>query len=313
MVHYLNANHVEFHRLALETYRKHSAVIDAPAMIDNYQTALTQESNVFTAIRRSEFTKKKATVDRQRDKVYTGMLGMVRANLKNFDPQICDAAERVNNLLSSYNAVTKAGYDAETADIDSIVNRLRGNAYTSAVELLGLTSWVDELEALNMQFKTYADNTVQEAIDRPDISPKDARRQSDEAHRQIADRVEAMITLNGETALTALTAFIEEYNTLVKHYNTLLNEHYGRIHAQMDISSAIIAPVAPQPFTGKPVFVIPEVSLRSGSEQVVELVFNSDFTVGYKNNISPGTATLTIKGIGKYNGETVTTFNIVNP
>ncbi|MDR2472417.1 MAG: hypothetical protein LBD53_02475 [Tannerella sp.] len=101
----------------------------------------------------------------------------------------------------------------------------------------------------------------------------------------------------------------------MKHYNTLVNEHYGRIRARIDISPAIIAPVATQPCTGKPIFVIPEVSLRNvatdGSEKVIELIFSSDFTVGYKNNINPGTATLTIQGIGKYKGEIVTTFNII--
>jgi hypothetical protein len=70
-----------------------------------------------------------------------------------------------------------------------------------------------------------------------------------------------------------------------------------------------------QKYTGKPLYVIPQVSIRQtakdGSETVVELVFSEDFTVSYKNNTITGTATVCIRGIGKYTGELQTTFNII--
>jgi hypothetical protein len=50
---------------------------------------------------------------------------------------------------------------------------------------------------------------------------------------------------------------------------------------------------------------------KEGKQTVLHPVFSEDFTVAYKNNIEPGTATLLIKGIGKYAGEITTTFNIV--
>jgi hypothetical protein len=56
--------------------------------------------------------------------------------------------------------------------------------------------------------------------------------------------------------------------------------------------------------------VIPEVSI-SKDDKNVELTFSEDFSVAYKNNVERGTATLIIKGIGKYASEIVTTFNIV--
>jgi hypothetical protein len=60
--------------------------------------------------------------------------------------------------------------------------------------------------------------------------------------------------------------------------------------------------------------VIPTVKIRKtekdGAITVVELRFSEDFTVGYKNNTNPGSATLTITGIGRYTGQIITTFNI---
>jgi hypothetical protein len=70
-----------------------------------------------------------------------------------------------------------------------------------------------------------------------------------------------------------------------------------------------------QPFTGKPVFVLPTVTLvvkqKDGTEKTVVLEFTKDFTVAYENNVDVGTATLHITGIGKYVGTLTTTFNIV--
>jgi hypothetical protein len=82
-----------------------------------------------------------------------------------------------------------------------------------------------------------------------------------------------------------------------------------------DLSQGEVAPIEVQQYTGKPVYVIPSVKVRKtekdGTVTVIELVFSEDFTVGYRNNIAPGTATLLIDGIGKYTGQIVTTFNIV--
>lgn len=56
-----------------------------------------------------------------------------------------------------------------------------------------------------------------------------------------------------------------------------------------------IAEIAPQPFTGEP--VQPAVAL-SGQELVPDV----DYTVSYRNNEAPGTATVVVTGIGAYSG-----------
>ena len=110
------------------------------------------------------------------------------------------------------------------------------------------------------------------------------------------------------------TDFVDEQNILIKHYNNLVREHYGRLHARTDIAPAIISPIEAQKYTGKPVFVIPELRLRrlsdDGKEIFLDLIFSVDFTLTYRNNINRGTATLLATGIGKYKGELTTTFNI---
>ena len=308
---YNNADHIEYHKLSYGICIKFATVIGAPAFLDAYGVKVTQEDSLYKWIRRSEYTEKKAEADHSRDGIYLGIAEIVRANLRHFDPSVRDSALHVYNLLENYGDLTHAGYDAETAGIDSVVTRLNSSAYLPAVQSLGLAPWVAELANLNALFKSYVDDTAQEQIDKPDIKPQTARRETDAALRQITRRVSALIDLNGGEDYAA---FAGEFNVLTNHYNTLVHEHYGRLHAKTDISPAYIAPITVQPYTGKPVSVIPEVSIgktdREGVEKIIELIFSQDFSVAYKNNVEPGTATLIIKGIGKYTGELVTTFNI---
>jgi hypothetical protein len=290
---------------------KYGTVINVPELLTAYQGKVTQEDTIYKWIRRSEFTEKKAEADSARDHVYTGLISIVRVCQKHFDPTMRDYAHHVYNLLDNYGDLTRVDYDSETAGIDSIVTRLNSSEYIVAVQALGLTPWVIELTEQNAQFKSYVEDAMQEQVDKPDISFRTARRETDGALRRITDRVTALININGPDAYAG---FVEEFNVLTNHYNTLVHEHYGRLHARTDITEADIVPIETQPYTGKPVYVIPAVSLRKtakdGTETVVELVFSQDFTVAYKNNTGPGTATLYIKGIDKYAGELTTTFHI---
>jgi hypothetical protein len=242
----------------------------------------------------------------------TGITTLVRTNLKHFDPAIRNNAARIHNLLENYGDLTNAGYDAETAGIDSVVTKLNSYEYLNAVKDLGLTILIVELAKRNSLFKKYVDDTTQEQVNKPEISFSQARRETNEALRSIINRVTSLIDFNGPDEYAG---FVEEFNVTTKYYNNLVRERYGRIHAGIDIAQANIAPIEVQQYSGKPVYVIPIVSIckvnSDESKTVIELVFSEDFNVAYKNNVNPGTATLVIKGIGNYAGEITSTFNII--
>ncbi len=68
------------------------------------------------------------------------------------------------------------------------------------------------------------------------------------------------------------------------------------------------AAIPDQYYTGKP--ISPNVSVKDTSGN--QLVLGTDYTLEYKNNTDVGTATVTIKGAGKYSGQSkVLNFNIV--
>ncbi|MDR3260929.1 MAG: DUF6261 family protein, partial [Tannerella sp.] len=217
------------------------------------------------------------------------------------------AAKKVLLLIENYGNITAMDYDAETVAIDSLVTRLQSAEYMGAVSLLNIIPWIHRLQELNQLFKTYVADAEQQEVNRPDISQKTARHETEKGFRQIVSRIEALVNLNGGDDFVA---FAEEFNILVTHYNTIVHEHYGRLHVRTDISGALIDAIPTQPYTGRPVFVLPTVKIQKEGTEAIELIFTEDFNVAYRNNVNAGTATLVITGIGKYKGEVITTFNI---
>jgi hypothetical protein len=206
--------------------------------------------------------------------------------------------------------VAHLNYKDETIAINSIVKHLQGPIYVQAVARLGLAPWVNRLEELNDQFNRYDIDAEDAQMSKPKITARESRKQTDVALRKITTRIEALANLNGQEDCLP---FADAFNEQVEIYNTLLHEHYGRIHARIDISDANVDPIEPVAYTGKPVFVIPVVKLRTtvdGKEKMTELVFTHDFTAIFKNNIEKGMASITIQGIGDYKGQIVTTFYI---
>jgi hypothetical protein len=286
-------------------------VIDAPVLLAVYQAKVQQENNGYKWLRSSEFTAKKLKADRERDKVFRGLSAVLRALEKHFDPTVRNNAVHVFSIVSNFGDIPHAGYDAATADYNSILSKLAEDDYRPAVQALQLTPWLTELERLNTLFKSYVEDTLEEALQKPDITFRAARLETDAALRKLAARITALIEINGGTNYLPL---VEEFNEHVSHYNLTLHEHLGRLHAKTDIAGSIVETIGVQAYTGKPVNVIPTVSVRKvekdGSHTLVELVFTVDFMVKYRNNVAPGTATIIVYGIGKYAGEIIGTFNI---
>ena len=309
---YLNADHIEFHKTGFDIFNKYKVILNAQAMIDDYKAKIEQEDGIYKYLRGSEYTEKKRKTDQTRDRVLTDITIQIRAMERNLDPAVSESAKRVLRLINNYRNIEHVDYDAETAGIDSILEHLATPEYSGDVQRLNMQVSFDELDRLNTLFKTYAVDVELEQGKKPDISSKTARKETDEALKKLTSRLTAIITIDGpEDAQPLLVA----YNVHANHYNTLWKEHYGRTHAKTDITDAVISGIDSEySYTGDTINVIPAVAVsktRNGKTTLVKLVFSKDFTVSYRNNIEPGTATLFIDGIGKFTGRITTTFTIV--
>ena len=88
--------------------------------------------------------------------------------------------------------------------------------------------------------------------------------------------------------------------------------------AKASVKAATVTAIQDQDFTGAAVKPVPTVKLTvtqgSGQQAVkktLTLKSGTDYTVSYKNNVNPGTASLTITGKGNFTGTLTRTFKIV--
>jgi hypothetical protein len=234
---YNKANHIAFHEAALAICKKSVVIIDEQQMIDDYNTAIEQEKTRYNWLRRSDYTKKKKETDHERDITFNGMKMIVRSYLKDFDSETIDDARHVYNLLKNYGNIATMSYDAATVTLDSIIELLGSSDYTQAVLSLGILKWVNRLNELNLLFKKLVDDSTNESLKKPKFTNKTARHALDIALWTIVARIESLANINGQQTYLV---FAHEFNLLVKHYNTLEREHYGRIHADTDISQSIV-------------------------------------------------------------------------
>jgi hypothetical protein len=310
--HYNNADHVEFHETTYRIFFTNATVIAAPTLIPIYLEKVRQEDTIYKWLRKSVFTEKKAEADRIRDHAYARIVELIHFYTEDDDPTQRDHAKLLANLVDNYGNVARMDYDGATAAIDNVVERLVSDNYKPSLQALGILQMVLKLDSLNTEFKMFVEDAEIEQVAKPNISPTVARKETDAAMRAITTRIESNIDIKG---ITTFTKLIKEFNVHVDHYNTLLDEHYGRIHVKTDLSTANIATVPDQAYTGEPVFVLPTVTLekkdKDGTVTTVKLIFATDFTVRYEGNIGPGSATLIISGIGEYVGERSWGFNIV--
>jgi hypothetical protein len=310
--HYNIADHTEFHETLYKILDTDRALIDDDSLLVRYQMAETEENYIYKWMRKSELTEQKATIDHQRDSIFSGIKSILHADLQHYDPTARQQAKHLLVLLDNYGDLPKAEYNAATAGYDSILAHFNHIDYKPAVTALQLTGWATELNRLNEEFKTLAEETEAEIVDKPNISPKESRKASDEYMQQVFARIESKATLSPTSALDKL---IEKINVHVDQYNAILHEHYGRLHAKIDLHPSTIDEIPSQAYTGEPIYVIPKLTLavkeKDGSTSTVKLVFTQDYQVSYVNNVNPGTATILIAGIGKYTGNTDVRFNIV--
>lgn len=125
-------------------------------------------------------------------------------------------------------------------------------------------------------------------------------------------------SLSAEQAIDYLYESAEDLGTagwdrqtgygLVNAYKAVSLAKGTQVVSLKDISLASVATIPSQVYTGSA--IAPAVTVTFEGFTLTE---GTDYTVAYSNNVDPGTATVTITGIGGYTGSTSLTFMIVEP
>jgi hypothetical protein len=198
---------------------------------ESFSASVEKEDICYKIIRKSDLSEAKENADQERDALIVGINEAVRTALRHFTPTVSEAAKRLKILLDAYNTpkpLQDLSYDAETLAVNNLLQEFDGK-YLADVRTAGLTAWVAELRRRNDKFDRLAKAYNEQQAAKPPFRMRDVRNETDESYRKIVLVINAMVVIEGEAAYAL---FITELNTLIKHYNDLLAQHFGRNKAK---------------------------------------------------------------------------------
>jgi hypothetical protein len=215
----------EFKRLA-EYYK--NLGIDEEILL--FLILYTKADVALEVIRKSDKTKLIDAANKKRDNTFRGLSGAVKALLNHFNEEKRYAAVQLQIVFDHYGNVTRLPNDEQTASIYNMLQELKGS-YAAQVYLLGLNEWVEELEKDNNTFQALVAERNSEESSRSNIRLSEVRKECDALYRKIVERLEALMLIYGDEPYSA---FVVEWNNVIKHYNNIIAARKGRASTKKD-------------------------------------------------------------------------------
>ncbi|MDR2652936.1 MAG: DUF6261 family protein [Prevotellaceae bacterium] len=206
------------------------AALNIDTLFATFLTLYDNADNTLEVIRKSAITEQLAEADNARDIVFRGFVEAVKSGLHHFDANRREAAKRLQIALNHYGNIARKSYDEETASIYNFLQEMNG-AYAADVATLNLTDWITQLDADNRAFDALQQARYTEGEAKTDIRVVEVRKELDRNYRDILDRIDASILLNGETQYAP---FVKALNIRVEHYSDIIAQRKGRAAKKKD-------------------------------------------------------------------------------
>jgi hypothetical protein len=187
-----------------------------------FNNKLDEMSGLFKLERASPITQALVLIDERRDKAINGIGGVIESYCNHFDGATSQAAKQLLTVLNLYGVgVARLNTQAETSTIKAIVKDWDSKPeFGAAILKLGLVEWVSELITANQLFEsTYADRTREYGAANSETL-KAKRAEAMLAYYELRKFIDANSVINPSAAIEKL---INEVNSLIEQYNTLLN------------------------------------------------------------------------------------------
>jgi hypothetical protein len=259
---------------------------------------LELEASLVDDSKKSPITEKIKEIDDRIDRLIVSINAAIASALHHFAPEMVEAAKILRDRMKILGKIISKSYEGESAAIQLLLRDLQGSLVPQ-VNIVGIADRVNELANSESLFTQLFEERNAQLAGRLQLNLTEIHSMIDPLYRNMVICVNAHITVNNATDCIE---FAKELNEQIKYFI----DHSGRNKSKIDIRQAIVASIPDQSHTEEPITFIPNVEYEGK-----KLVFGTDFTVSFKNNTEIGNATLSIRGIGKYKGTKIVTFNII--
>jgi hypothetical protein len=221
-----NSEHFQFHTEFRDAVIKHTPeALKIEAQFTPYLVLYSQADEALKRILKSSVTKEIQDYDRVRDSIYRGMVDTVKAAHNHFNAGVRDAARRVQIVLDTYGNLAAKPLNEQTADIYNLLQDLNSSKYLTDAGDVKIVEWMEELKTANQTFDTLMKHRYEEGTTMTDLKLKEVRLQIDAQYRTIAERINALVIVEGAEDYED---FIKFMNLVIEKYNNILAQRQGR-------------------------------------------------------------------------------------
>jgi hypothetical protein len=213
--------YMEFRALAL---RSGVDLLKIDALFATFVALFEDADTAYKKVMKSTLTQELYDLDKDRDNLFSGMVKANKAALQHYDEEVRKAAIKLKVLFDTYGDIAHIALNEETFAITNIVQDLE-EKYPAETAKTGLNGWLNELKALNQNFRTLMRERFDETTERTDLKLREVRVKMDEVYRQIVERIHAAIIMEGE--LPVYVKFVDDLNTVIKKYADILSQQAG--------------------------------------------------------------------------------------
>ncbi|MDR0737600.1 MAG: DUF6261 family protein [Prevotellaceae bacterium] len=250
----------------------------------------------------SALTPKIKEADKQRDADFAEIKRTATTAAKSSTPDIAAAGATLLELLKPFWNIGHEPLASQTTQINILMERYNGNpAAGAAAATLGLTDIVNRLFAGNAALYLLYNERLEAMAEAEGPSATSVKQTVVAAYNSFCDVMEQTLDALPSDPLQLL---FNEMNELRRKYIHHLPKDLGAG------DHTVIEPIDTQPYSGRPITVVPKVHYREEGKPTENLSLGKDFSITYKNNTNVGMAELTIHGKGAYKGQKTVTFNI---
>lgn len=172
-------------------------------------------------------TKTNETLDSERDTLTTGFSGTVRNAKKSPIPGQAEAAGVLEEVINRYGIRTDGEYEQQTMRTEQMCTDLLTN-YQAQLTTLGLTAWVEALQAKNQEFNAAMTARTNSQAGYVKNELTQLRQQLITAYRNFVKMLNVVLIYEGDTAYADA---VDQMNAEVRHYKQIIARKGGKVSA----------------------------------------------------------------------------------
>ena len=219
-----NEEHAGFNTYLQEYINQYgAATLNVTDQAADHKTKLDDEKSVLDLVQKNTYSERLNTAEDARDYPIRGFFKVVKGMLHHFNPVVEQAAANVDLINKNFSDITYLSDEKQTAATESFLAALQ--AAQADITTLGLTDWITEIKAKQANFELVVKSRNTEDDARPAFNMKAARIATDQSYKAIVDRINALITIDGDAMYAP---FVTSLNNRIDQYNTSVAQRKGR-------------------------------------------------------------------------------------